>query len=171
MCACCAGPREYGNFCSCDAMANSIAYMLKKEKHPVVHPSRFFIYYNARVKLEHVPATTDSGLTLRDLCTGVAKWKYVPESEWPYDAAHFSKAPVHKVYADASVHPTIQYHAVPQTLVGIKTVLNDGYPILIGVQVYPELESDAVLASGIVPMPDVQEGEYRWARIGPPGTQ
>jgi C1A family cysteine protease len=53
----------------------------------------------------------------------------------------------------------LQYAAINQDLVSLKSCLAAGYPFVFGFSVYDSFESAAVAATGIVPLPDVSTEE------------
>jgi len=142
--------------CTANATANSLRHLLKKEGLDDFLPSRLFIYYNSRVRIEGEDASEDSGATLRDVCKAVATFHACKDEVWPYDISKFSEEPSAQAYQDANLHATLQYHAVPLYLPAIKSALSQRYPIVIGIQIFESFESQQVADTGVVPMPNVQ---------------
>jgi C1A family cysteine protease len=125
---------------------------------PFITPSRLFIYYNERV----IEGTVgqDAGAEVRDGIKVVAGWGTPAEIEWPYtiNAQQVPELlynkPWPKVYQHALKFKALTYSRVPQTAIGIKTVIASlGRPIVFGFSVFEAFESDQVAATGIVPMP------------------
>lgn len=140
--------------CAAHASANALHYLLRKEKVGDWPPSRLFIYYTTRVYIEHTPASEDSGVTIRDVCKALRAYHVCDEKFMPYLDTNIALKPSALAVANANLHKQIKYSAVPQTLQDIKTTLAAQIPILIGVQLYESFESDEVIQTGIVPMPD-----------------
>ena len=142
--------------CASHAMANTLHYLLRKEGAAEFSPSRLFLYYNTRVKIESASPTEDTGVALRDMCKALSKWHACKEDFCPYVIEDFWKCPTKGAYADAKLHNTLSYYSVLQNLKAVKSALADGFPVVFGLQIYDSFESDAVASTGLVPMPDVQ---------------
>lgn len=149
---------DQGELGSCVSHGVGFAYMFAEMKEGIKTPSvpsRLFIYYNGRV-LEHT-VNSDSGLQIRDGIKAVAQWGDCPETSWPYDVTKFKSKPGKSVYKTAYKTHAIQYSSVDRSLPQIKSVLANGFPIVIGISVYESFESDEVAKTGIVPMPTANE--------------
>jgi len=96
---------------------------------------------------------SDSGAQIRDGIKTVASQGACPETMWPYVESSFATCPPPPCYANAKLHPAVQYARVPQDAGHLKTCLAAGFPFVFGFTVYESFESDAVAKSGIVAMP------------------
>ncbi|KAG5187387.1 papain cysteine protease family protein [Tribonema minus] len=143
--------------CSAHASANALHYLLRREKVADFSPARLYIYYTTRVYVEGIPASDDSGCVLRDVCKAIKKYHVPDERFEPYSDQKISERPSAMAVANARLHATLRYEAVPQTEQALKRALAARYPVMIGIQVFESFESDAVAQTGVVPMP--QEGE------------
>ena len=143
--------------CASNAMANNIAFLMGKEGFVEMHPSRLALYYNCRVQVEGEPADQDTGVTIGDICKSVQEFHACPESDWPYDITKFSQPPPPKAVADEQKHKQFKFVSVPQDETSIKTCLAQGFPVILGIQVYTSFESEAVAETGLVPIPDTQK--------------
>lgn len=141
--------------CALNATSNALRHLLKKEGKGDWQPSRLYLYWNTRVNIEHSPADEDTGVCIRDVCKALSKYHACREIYWPYIVSKFSEAPPLEAYKNADLHKGIKYAYVPQTIVDMKQTLAAGHPIMIGIQVYESLETQQVMATGVVPMPDV----------------
>jgi C1A family cysteine protease len=112
-----------------------------------------FLYYQERV-LENT-VYSDSGAQIRDGIKVCAKTGCASEDMWPYSRPMTQK-PCPQAYADASQHQILTYHRL-QTLQDALGCLGEGYPFVLGIAVYESFESDAVIKSGQVPMPEPGE--------------
>ena len=148
-------PYDQGQLGSCtaNAAAGGIEFIQAKEKKWHFISSRLFIYYNTR-DLEGTTAS-DSGASITDTIAAVNKFGAPQELDWPYDIAKYADKPTAQAYMAASKDLVLQSAAVEQVLNQMIGCLADGYPFQIGMSVYDSFESDAVAASGIVPMPDL----------------
>jgi C1A family cysteine protease len=117
--------------------------------------SRLFIYYNERAMEGTI--TSDAGASIRDGIKSVATQGVCSEAEWPYDMAKFATRPDQSCYQDALKFRAVLYESVDQDLTQIKTALATGRGLVIGISVYDSFESDAVAASGVVPLPALSE--------------
>jgi C1A family cysteine protease len=148
---------DQGQLGSCTA--NSIGAILefnelKQDESDAATPSRLFIYYNERAMEGTI--SQDSGAEIRDGIKSVAQVGAPPETSWPYVITKFAKKPTATAYKQALKHEAIRYARVPQTEIGLQTVLAAGYPVSFGFTVYESFESD-VGPDGIVPMPQPDE--------------
>jgi len=141
--------------CTSNAIAGAFEYELRKQKLADFPPSRLAIYYGERV----IEGTVDSdaGAEIRDGMKVVAKQGAGPESLWPSNIALFRNAPNAAYQAAALKHLCISYERVEQTELGLKRAMAAGFPIVFGFTVYESFESDAVAATGRVPMPKASE--------------
>lgn len=140
--------------CASHATCGALRYLLKRENLPDFEPSRLFMYYNTRVKVESAPAEEDTGVTIRDICKALTKWHVCEEGLWPYIIPRFWVCPPQDCYAAAKQHLELAYKSVPLSLFAIKAALAAGVPIVIGLQIYESFQSDEVAATGLVPVPD-----------------
>ncbi len=153
--------------CTSHATAALIAVRRKIESLTEFHPSRLWIYYQAR-KIEGT-IKEDSGATIRDVIKGVGKNGYCSEELLPYNIDKFTKAPSRKCITEAKQHPVKQYESVNQDIISIKSCLAQKYCIAIGVSVYESFESEVVSKTGIVPIPHPTEqflGGHALALVG-----
>lgn len=141
--------------CTANALAGAIDFERKKQKLPLLTPSRLFIYYNERALENSV--SSDSGATLRDGMKTVGAQGACNESMWPYDVARFAAMPSSLCYAAALQHRTISYRRLAQDLKQMKSCLASGYPFVFGFTVYSSFASDAVAQTGKVPLPRASE--------------
>jgi C1A family cysteine protease len=137
--------------CTANAIAGLIEFDMIKQRLPSFTPSRLFIYYNERV-MEGTTAS-DAGAIIRDGLKSVGTQGACPETDWPYDVNAFATQPPTRCYTDAKLDRAVSYYYVQQTLIAMQVCLAAGYPFVFGFTAYQELESDAVAATGILPMP------------------
>jgi C1A family cysteine protease len=141
---------DQGHLGSCTANAIAAAYEFD-EKEPKFVPSRLFIYYNER-KIEN-DINQDVGGSLKDGIASVNTTGVCPEDSWPYDITKFTIQPPDICYEIAKKHVSIEYKRVEQNLDQITQCLLNGLPIVFGFEVFPEMESQEVAKTGILPMP------------------
>lgn len=142
---------DQGQLGSCTANAIGAAVQYHNQGYM---PSRLFIYWNERVS-DGDPAQ-DSGSTIRTGIKVTASLGACPEPVWPYDIAQFAVKPPPRAFNQAAPDLITQYLSVPD-VPGVKFSLAGGDPVAIGIVVYPSFMSDAVAASGVVPMPGSTE--------------
>ena len=146
-------PYDQGQLGSCvsNGTAGILDFARKKQGlTPEDCPARLFIYYVGRV-ITNQPINQDTGLQIRDGLTVVNKYGAPPETDWPYNIAEFAVQPPTGAYADAILDEAVAYGAVADG--NIDATIASGYPVVIGFDVYESFESDAVAASGIMPVP------------------
>lgn len=142
---------DQGNLGSCTAQAFCAAYQYLK---PQFFGSRLFLYYNTRQIEGTVPY--DNGATLYGTIKSIKKYGICPDPKWPYIIEQFTNKPSQECYTIALANKSIKSYNVQNDLNLMKTYLNAGFPLVIGIAVYSDFESDTVAKTGIVPMPSNQ---------------
>lgn len=115
-------------------------------------PSRQLLYYLERKDQGSAP-TEDSGSSIAESVTALESYGIAPETEWPYDQAHFSLPPTDAVMADAARHKVTSAQQVAQTLSAFKTTIAQHRSVMIGFTVYQSFESAQFAKDGLMPMP------------------
>jgi C1A family cysteine protease len=69
---------------------------------------------------------------------------------------HFTDAPTQVAETDAAKYKITEYRRITD-VVGLKTALAEGNPVVIGMLLYDSFESDVVARTGIVPVPEKWE--------------
>jgi C1A family cysteine protease len=136
------------NLGSCSAQAICAAV---KHEDPRLDGSRLFVYYNSR---NYIKTTQqDSGAYLSDGIKSLKEYGVCDERFWPHIISRFKLQPSSRAYQEAKKHiATVVYH-VPGTMTAMKTVLNSGFPIVLGVLVYGSFMSREAAQTGNIPMP------------------
>jgi hypothetical protein len=125
-------------------------------------PSRLAIYYGER-KLEGT-TNQDCGAEIRDGIKFLAANGAVPERYWPFDLANILVEPPSTVEALEPQHKITKYERVGDlngniaSVDPIRQALFEGDPVVIGITVFQSFESAEVAQTGIVPLPQVNEG-------------
>jgi C1A family cysteine protease len=141
--------------CVANATSNALRYCLRKEKLKDWLPSRLYIYYYSRL-IENT-VNEDSGAVIRDVMKAVHTYGACSENNWGYDITKFTiHPPTNAVRAGLSHVKSFQYLAVNQDLISIKNALVMGYPIIFGIAVFESLETDIVMQTGDIPIPNTQ---------------
>jgi C1A family cysteine protease len=141
--------------CTANAGAGAAEFEEIRQGLPAVTPSRLFIYWNERA--DQGDTADDTGSSISESIAAMNKYGLPPETEWPYDPGQFATEPPPGVFADALKARVMQSEGVEQSLDGIRSVLQAGLLVEFGFQVYESFESDAVAASGLVPLPGAGE--------------
>jgi C1A family cysteine protease len=115
-------------------------------------PSRLFIYYFERDAEGTV--AEDAGGMLRDGIKVINRRGACRETTWPYDISQFKNMPPETAIVEAKDYKAIQYERVPVSTLMIKSMIALNLPVVCGIQIYESFESDAVVATGFVPMPN-----------------
>lgn len=138
---------------SCTANAIAVAHMAAQmkvhgEEHPVVPPSRLFIYYNERNIEGTVPI--DAGAMIRDGIKSIARDGVCDEKIWPYKISQFRVKPNTLSYKDAQNHQAISYERLHgENLDQLLSCLASGFPFVFGFSVYSSFESSTVERTGV----------------------
>jgi C1A family cysteine protease len=151
--------------CTSNAIAAAYEFDEIKQKESVdFRPSRLFIYWGERSKEGTI--TEDAGADISDGINFINTVGVCPESIpenntvgitkdvcWEYDISKFAQKPPDACITFASKHKSVNARAVQQSLGQLKQALIDGYPVTVGVMLYPSFESADVTRTGLVPMP------------------
>jgi len=122
--------------------------------HSFLNPSRLAIYYGARQR--EGSTGSDDGAEIRDGIQAVVKDGAAPETLWPFDPAKVTVKPSPNYYQEARQHQALNYTRVSQADYYIgHTLAILGLPIVFGMDVFEEFESDEVAKTGMVPMPAI----------------
>jgi C1A family cysteine protease len=140
--------------CTANAIGAAMEYERTRQAEPDFLPSRLFIYYNERAMEGTIGS--DSGAQIRDGIKVVNTQGACPESTWPYDISMFTVHPPRRCYVAALGDLALRYEAI-QTLADLKDALASALAVVFGFTVYESFESQAVAASGVVPLPQPSE--------------
>lgn len=157
---------DQGHLASCTANAVAYAYTFDEIKQSNKHtffPSRLFIYYNTR--LEDRTLTVDSGAQIRSVIKSINKYGICAERKWIYEPSKFADKPSEETYKEADLVKSVSYarlnfsgdKTIEDRINHIKLALRSGFPIIFGFVVHESFRSDAVIKTGIVPMPNAGE--------------
>jgi C1A family cysteine protease len=153
---------DQGDLGSCTGNAIAVCdyFVQVKEKLPkAALPSRLAIYYGERVIEKSVKI--DNGAMIRDGFKVLANTGVARESMWKYDISKFARKPPTRYFTEAKKHKSIEYKRLNnRDLNELKSCLYEGFPFVFGFSVYESFESNAVAASGMVPMPQKTEAFY-----------
>jgi len=137
--------------CTGNAIAAAVEFDLMKQGKPAVAPSRLFIYYNERLMEGDVGE--DAGAQIHDGIKCIATYGVCAESLWPYNPSQFTVKPSDAAYTAAAQEKALNYYSVNIAINDVKQALAQGYPIVIGMQVFDAMEGQQVAETGNVPMP------------------
>ena len=76
---------------------------------------------------------------------------------WEYDITKFAEAPPEQCYSLALQHKALQVKNIKNTIIDMQNALIAGYPFVFGIKVFDSFDTQAVMTSGKVPMPDPSE--------------
>lgn len=142
--------------CTGNSISKAVQFNLLRQADPApITPSRLFIYYNERVMEGTVDQ--DSGAQIRDGIKSIVTQGVCDESLWPYDPDKFAVRPPDTCYNQATQCEALAYHSIDNDLGEMKDCLAQGRPFVFGFNVFNGFESDAVAATGVVPMPSSDE--------------
>ena len=133
--------------------ANALCAAFQYEE-PTFFGSRLFIYYNERSSMEHTNDEDDCH-SLSDIIITLEKFGVCAEQEWPYDVSKYSHPPSVDCYLQADKHHVIQATNILNNEMAMKQSLAEGFPFVVGIQIFEAFESQEVAQSGIVPMPNL----------------
>jgi len=144
-------PYDQGELGSCSAQAATAVFTYEHGGGPY---SRLALYYWER--LMEGTVDQDSGAYLRDAIQVLNKQGVGLEKDWPYDISKFKEAPPQIEIDEAAQNKIVEYSRLSNGQ-EYKQCLADGFPFIIGIQIYDSFESQEVSNSGVVPMPGSSE--------------
>ena len=151
----CSPIEDQGNLGSCtgNAVAGAIE-LLDKRGGRTLDVSRLFIYYYERL-LEGT-VNYDSGAYIRDGIRATNKYGAPLESLWPYNINKFKTVPTQAAITDGAKRKVMLYERAADFNACIDA-LNNGFPVIIGFDVYSSFETTAVARTGMMPYPNTSK--------------
>jgi C1A family cysteine protease len=146
-----------GNLGSCvsNAVSNVLRYTDIKNKRTnnlnIKIYSRLFNYYNTRVLENSI--FKDNGCQIRNAIKVINKIGSTDEKFWPYIITKFQDKPNKLSYDDAIKRKITKYRRVNQNQYDIKSCINLGYPIIIGILCFSSMFTINVSKTGNIPYP------------------
>lgn len=145
--------------CTAQALAATFDFNRQLQGVPFMSPSRLFIYWNERDMEGTVDS--DAGAMLRDGIKVLIKLGTPRETTWPYIIEKFTVKPPPLAYEEAEKSQALTYQRImrPQDdgLSHMLMCLNEGFPFVTGFTLYESFEAEAVIKTGIIPMPGMDE--------------
>jgi len=138
--------------CTGQAIAGAIE-LLNKRNGNYRDISRLFIYYYERLILGTV--NYDSGAYIRDGIKSTNHYGASLESLWPHDIRKYKQEPITEAKNDALNRKVTRYERLTN-LDGFIDALTNGYPIIMGFNVYTSFMSNNVARTGIMPYPNIK---------------
>lgn len=117
--------------------------------------SRAFIYYQARA-IEGM-TNEDSGASLRDLCKAQQTYGICEEQFMPYVVGDYRRAPTEEAINNALNYKIKTYTRLNNIDEIKKSLALNQKPVLMGMYVYAELQSEEAAKTGYIPMPAEEE--------------
>jgi len=151
--------------CTGNAIAGIVEYMDRRAG-KMIDVSRLFIYYEERVLMNTV--NYDSGAYIRDGIKVVNKKGACLESVWPYMISRYRTKPSTAAYNDALRRKANAYQKCAN-FTAVKQALAQGFPVVVGFDVYESFETQAVANTGVMPYPQAGEqllGGHAVALVG-----
>ena len=163
----CSPIEDQGELGSCtgNAIAGIVEYMDRRAG-KMIDVSRLFIYYEERVLINTV--NYDSGAYIRDGIKVVNKKGACLESVWPYMISRYRTKPSTAAYSDALKRKANAYQKCAN-FTAVKQALAQGFPVVVGFDVYESFETQAVANTGVMPYPQAGEqllGGHAVALVG-----
>ena len=138
--------------CTGQAIAGAIE-LLNKRNGNYQDISRLFIQYYERLILGTV--NYDSGAYIRDGIKATNHYGVSLESYWPYDIRKYRQEPITEAKNDALNRKVTRYERLTN-LNGFIDALSNGYPIIMGFNVYTSFMSNTVARTGVMPYPNTK---------------
>jgi len=136
--------------CTANAIASGLREYWENQIGKLTPLSRLWLYWQER-NIEG-SVNEDAGAEIRDGMKVLQQIGCAPEVDWPYDITKFTETPPTKDTIDVAPYKVTEYHRVTG-LTPLKAALAEGYPVVLGINVYESFESDHVAKTGIIPLP------------------
>lgn len=137
--------------CDIHSCISAARYDLISNDEPDVALSRLQLYYDVRKLMGMLGQ--DSGAYTHDVVACMRDIGVGREELWPYDLTRLNDVPPPEVYDDAPNHRATDITAIGMDDVAMRIALWRGKPVVIGVNLYKQFESDEAAATGIITMP------------------
>lgn len=147
---------DQGHLGSCTANASTalLQYEAKKMGYPNQENfSRLFEYFQSRANQIPPDTATDTGASLAVSILCLAKFGVCLEADWPYDISKFTVAPSKELCDKALLYKCGAGKRVTPTHDQLRGSLADGYPFVLGINVYESFMTVNVGTTGIIPIP------------------
>lgn len=150
----CTSVEDQGVLGSCTGNATAGAIeLLNKRAGKQTDVSRLFIYYYER--LIEGTVNYDSGAYIRDGIKATYTYGASLESLWPYTVTKFKTKPTTQAINDGARRKVTLYQRIADHA-GCLDALSNGYPVIIGFNVYSSFEDYSVASTGIMPYPNTR---------------
>ena len=145
--------------CTANGSLEAIGYLWVRDGKVDPVLSRLFTYWVSRVRMENVKATEDSGCIIRDVVKGLQTYGSPPEKLWPYsdDDVTFTMTPTQQCFDEAAKHKAVFYYRCCD-LGTIKASIDQGFPVIFGLDCPSNMMSDECAATGVIKLPTPSEG-------------
>lgn len=148
----CTPIEDQGNLGSCTGQAIASAIeLINKRSNKYKDISRLFIYYFER--LIEGTVNYDSGAYIRDGIKACYTYGASLENLWPYNISKFKMRPTVAALNDGAKRKVTLYERI-ENHNGCLDALNNGYPIIIGFDVYSSFGSSKVSRTGMMTYPN-----------------
>lgn len=149
----CPAVYDQGTLGSCTANAGGAAFQIEQMRQGLkpFMPSRLKLYYDERVAENTVKE--DAGSTIRTCVDTLHQLGVCDEKLWIYDIKKFTKKPPKRCYTESVKNKALEYRKVQQTANDVLGCLAEGFPFMLGFQVFASFQSPMVAKTGIVSMP------------------
>ena len=141
---------QIANDCVANATTAAIEHLQILHGKPLIHASRFMLYYGAReISGEQ---DIDEGTYIRNAIKFYNKSGVCTEKLWPYVRENINRKPTPECYEDAEKRQLLNYYratTIEEVLIAITARL----PVVFGADLYPGIDSDECNRTGRIPMP------------------
>ncbi|MBD0381272.1 C1 family peptidase [Paenibacillus sedimenti] len=152
----------YLGSCTANAICAFVSYLDKNFTYPSrlhFNYSVLFLYWKER----EIEGTIDydSGAYIRDGMKVAQKIGLAAGGTYPTEVSEFRSTPTQEAYDTAKHHKITEYRRLnANTPAQLKESLANGFPVVMGIEIYSSFEGDEVALTGVVPMPDRQSETF-----------
>lgn len=155
---------DQGQFGACTAHALSYAWQqsrLRSNK-SWYKPSRCFWYAQSRLALGDRVLSSDKGSTIWSTAQALESNGVIAETLWPYTKQNIDRAPTNTINSQASLNKQSVRQVnfgldVSKNIQILKTEINAGRIVMIGIMIYQSFMTNNVMRTGKIPMPKKRE--------------
>lgn len=138
--------------CVSQSLVGNLEFLENKKNQTYQDLSRLFVYYTTR--LFECQEKKDSGSQIRDGIKVLKKYGVCLEPLHPYISQNYAVKPSDEAFNDAKNRVISSYYKI-ETLDEMLQCLNQGFPFVGGIKLYPSFAES--FENGIVPVPRVNE--------------
>ena len=138
--------------CVTNSITSIIEYISRRSTGNNYRMSRLFLYYNARLSDANLELS-DTGCNIVDALKSAKEFGICKEDLWQYNETHVNVKPSEEAYAQAGEVKVDVFQRIEPLLNHMLSCLQDGYPFVFGLKIFPSFQS----STGLISIPSNDE--------------